>query len=113
MGRRSELTCPVEDWDLAITGIGFEELFLDLIEDEQCLNKADFFLRCLCLWVYDTLRVGRDTRELEPLLRRAEASKEAALRTWARRARDLIAEPQLADQDLWWDFGQQRSSPGS
>jgi hypothetical protein len=76
--------CPTEDWDLAITGIGFENLFFDLVEDEQC-PKADFFLHCLYLWVYDTVRSQGRTDELEGILQRAEASNESALRIWARR----------------------------
>jgi hypothetical protein len=39
--------CP-EDWDIMITGFGFEELFLELVEDTEC-PKADFFLHCLYL----------------------------------------------------------------
>ena len=35
---------------------------------------------------------------------------EAALRIWARRSRALIANPRRADKDLWWGFGQKRST---
>jgi hypothetical protein len=102
---------PMEDWDLVTTGVGFEALFLDLVEDTDCA-KADFFLHCLYLWVYDTVRAGRKTVELEPLLRRGEASKEQSLRIWARRSRVLIANPRRAEKDLWWGLGQNRSRSG-
>jgi len=106
--------CPVEDWDIGITGIGFEELFLELVEEEQC-PKADFFLHCLYLWVYDTVRVRGRTDELEAMLRRAEAGNEPALRIWARRSRALVANPRPAGKHLWWGFGQNRSDaePGT
>jgi hypothetical protein len=100
--------CPLQDWDLMITGIGFEDLFLELVEDRQC-PKADFFLHCLYLWVYQTVcGQGRNT-ELDRLLRRGEVSGEPALRQWARRSRALIADPRRADRHLWWGFGQKRS----
>jgi hypothetical protein len=100
--------CPVQDWDLVITGLGFEGLFLELVEDPQCL-KADFFLHCLYLWVYDTVRVHGCTSELESALQRGGASSEPALRQWARRSRALIADPGRAGQHLWWGFGQKRN----
>ena len=103
--------CPMEDWDLVITGIGFEVLFIELVEDEAC-PKADFFLHCLYLGVYDTVRAGMKCDVLQPLLQRGEASKEQALRIWARRSRALIANPSRADNDLWWGFGQKHSDTG-
>jgi hypothetical protein len=106
-----ESLCPMQDWDLVITGIGFKALFLDLLEETDC-PKADFFLHCLYLWVYDTVRVESKIVELEPLLRRGEASKEQSLRIWARRSRNLIANPRRAEKDLWWGFGQNRSNSG-
>ncbi len=103
----SDSLCPSEDWDLAVTGIGHEALFINLVEDKQCL-KADFFLHCLYLWVYDTVRVSGKTDELERMLQRGEASTKQALRIWARRSRALISNPRRADKDLWWEFGQNR-----
>jgi hypothetical protein len=97
-----------QDWDLAITGIGFEGLFLDLVEDPHC-PKADFFLHCLYLWVYDTARVQGLTDELERMLQRGEMSTEPSLRQWARRSRVLIADPRRANQHLWWGFGRKPS----
>jgi len=101
--------CP-QDWDLSITGLGHEELFVELVEDEKC-PKADFFLHCLYLWIYDLVRTGR-ADELEALLKRGEASEEQALRTWAKRSRALIANPKLAAKALWWGFGQKRGQRG-
>ena len=88
-----------------ITGIGFEDLFLELIEDPGC-PKADFFLHCLYLWVYQAVRGHGPAGEVERLLHRGEASGEPALRRWARRSRALIADPGRADRHLWWGFGQ-------
>jgi hypothetical protein len=99
--------CPPEDWDLTVTGIGFEGLFLELVEDRQC-PKADFFLHCLYLWVYQTVRGQAQDTERERLLRRGEVSSEPALRQWARHSRALIADPRRADRHLWWGFGQKR-----
>jgi hypothetical protein len=100
--------CPTEDWDLVITGVGFEDLFLELVEDRECPN-ADFFLHCLYLRVYDVVRIRGKTAELDRLLRRAETSSEPALRRWARRSRALIADPRRAAKHIWWGFGQKRS----
>jgi hypothetical protein len=97
-----------QDWDDAITDMGYEELFLDLVEDEQCPH-ADFFLHCLYFWVYKTVKSGGKTDELEVMLRRGEASKEPALRIWVRRSRALMANPRRAEKRLWWGFGQKRS----
>jgi hypothetical protein len=99
--------CPSEDWDLMITGIGFEDLFLDLVEDPDC-PKADFFLNCLYLRVYRAVRGHETVGEMGRLLARGEASPEPALRQWARRSRSLIANPEREDRHLWWGFGQER-----
>ncbi|HEV3083175.1 MAG TPA: hypothetical protein VGY66_25545 [Gemmataceae bacterium] len=98
-----------EDWDLMITGIGFEDLFLELVENPEC-PKSDFFLHCLYLWVYQNVRGDGPTAEVERLLQRGQASYEPALRRWARRSRALIADPRRADRHLWWGFGQKHSS---
>src|ERR1700733_4930738 len=89
--------CPVEDWDLAITGIGLEELFLELVENEHG-HKADFFLQCLFLWVFDAVRVQRITNELEEMLRRGDASKELALRIWAETVTHCYYQPSTSGQ---------------
>jgi hypothetical protein len=99
--------CPFEDWDLVITGSGFEDLFLELVEDVTC-PQADFFLHCLYLWVYQTVCGNGPREDLERHLAWAEASAEPALRQWARRSRALIADPRRADRHLWWGCGQQR-----
>jgi hypothetical protein len=98
-----------EDLDILLTGKGFEDLFLELVEDAD-FPKADFFLHCLYLWVYDTVRVHGRTDELERLLGRGEASAEPVLRQWARRSRALIANPKRAERHIWWGFGQKRES---
>ena len=103
----AESLCPIEDWDLVITGVGFEDLFLQLVEDRNC-PKADFCLHCLYLWVYDTVRGQGATKELERVLRRAESSAEPGPRVWARRSRALIAVPGRANKNIWWGFGQKR-----
>jgi hypothetical protein len=97
-----------QDWDLGIIGIGHEALFMELVEDENCPN-ADFFLHCLYLWAYETVLAGAPMEELKNLLQRGEASREPALRLWAKRCRRLIADPASAERELWCGFGQSKS----
>ena len=103
---------PLQDWDLMITGVGNEELFLELVEDEQC-PKADFMLHCLYLWVYQTVHTTGWTEDVERLIQRGEASSEPALKLWARRSRNLVANPKRAEQQIWWQFGQRRTDSGA
>jgi hypothetical protein len=99
---------PNQEWDYDITGLGFEDLFLELVEDEKC-SKADFFLHCLYLWVYQSVGGSDKQDELERLLRHGEASREAALRIWTRHSRALFRNPKRAGKHIWWGFGQGRT----
>ena len=97
-----------QDWDLEIVTMGYEDLFIELVEDVNC-PKADFFLHCLYLWVYQTLLSSGPTEEFERLIRRGEVSVESALRIWARRSRNLVVNREREQRHLWWQFGQNRT----
>lgn len=103
--------CPEEDWELALPGSGFEELYLDLVADPACPNRG-FFLEVLYLLVGDAVRTGyqAERRErVEELLERGLASGHPDLALWAERSRELMARPEIFDYDAWCGGGLART----
>lgn len=105
--------CP-EDWDLWITGIGKDELLLELAGDDAC-PKREFFLRCLYLLVGDAVRTERrqiDRALLDKLFALAEASQNAPLQKWVSRSRHLIEHPDEFNYEKWCHGGLVREDRG-
>jgi hypothetical protein len=96
-----------QDWDIAFTGIGHEPLFIELAADESC-PKRGFFLGCLYLLVGDAVRSQGHTTpysHLEEMFARAEATAKPWLLGWVKQSRDLMANPQRFNYDLWCGGG--------
>ncbi len=98
---------PQQDFDLLITGLGNERLFLDLATDNAC-PKRKYFLSCLYLFVGDAVSTRYETNsrtDVEELLGLADAVADEALREWIGRSRQLIVDPESFDYDLWCGGG--------
>ena len=98
---------PQQDFDLAITGLGHEKLFLAFVEDEAC-PKRDFFLACLYLFVGDAVRTdyqSNSSSEVNILIASAEVSQCDLIQKWRHRSLDLISNPESFDYDQWCGGG--------
>jgi hypothetical protein len=92
-----------QDWDLILTGGGFDELLVDLAADLHC-PTCGVFLGCLYLLVGDLVRsLGRTQtpEQLAALFARAERTDDPELRLWVARSRDLISHPEKFDYAKW------------
>ena len=95
---------PVQDWDLMLSTVAQEDLFLELASNDEC-PKADFFLALLYLIAGDAVRTGyrshpRDA--VESLLKKAEARyPKRCIYLWIRRSKHLMAHPEEFQYDDW------------
>ena len=92
---------PVQDWDLLVATMPWDELFLQLAADPNC-PKSDFFLSVLYLIVGDAVRTVYATRtrlQVEELLRSSPQHPTLAL--WVDRSRDLMARPHTFQYEDW------------
>ena len=95
---------PIQDWDLVLTWLAYEDMFLELASTKTC-PKADYFLAVLYLIVGDAVRTeyrNRTKESVEDLLTKAESRFPAfVVRTWVLRSRDLLAHPERFSYEDW------------
>ncbi len=94
---------PQQDFDLLITGVGHEDLFLEFVEDESCAKRT-YFLGCLYLFVGDAVRTGFESSsksDVEALLGRVASAESQATRKWRERSLELIRRPEMFNYDQW------------
>lgn len=95
---------PVQDWDLVLSWVHYDDVYLEFASSKVC-PKADYFLALLYLIVGDAVRTAfrsRSKEDLAALLDRAEHRFPAfVVRRWIQRSRYLIAHPDSFDYDGW------------
>ena len=88
---------PVQDWDLLLSTVAQENLFLELASNDDC-PKADFFLALLYLISGDAVRTDYKSHSrdaIESLLKKAEANfPKRCIYLWVRRSRHLMEHPE-------------------
>jgi hypothetical protein len=98
---------PQQDFDLMITGLGHEPSFLEWAADDGCPKKG-YFLSCLYLFVGDAVRTkyqSNSKADVDGLLNRAGNITDHDVREWLHRSRQLIADPESFEYDLWCGGG--------
>ena len=100
----SEEAVPEQDWDIILSTIPYEDLFLELASDLEC-PKSVFFLSILYLLVGDAVRTDYRTKtkaEVETLLAKAErAYPRNWIFRWVQRSRDPMRSPETFRYDDW------------
>ena len=95
---------PVQDWDLLLSRIHQEDLFMELATDDACPN-ADYFLKVLYLIVGDAVRTNfrsHTKTHIENLLTKAETRfQKRCIYLWIRRSRQLMTDPKSFVYDEW------------
>jgi hypothetical protein len=95
---------PAQDWELILSTVPYDDLFLEFASDEDC-PKADYFLALLYLIVGDAVRSTYRTKkeeEVESLLLKAEKKfPKRWIYLWVQRSRDLLAHPERFSYDDW------------
>lgn len=101
-----------EDWDLLHTSEVTIPLFYEFAADTNCPNRT-YFLHCLYLFAGDFVKkfvsavsaesIAEDSEGalLLRLLSQTSANANVNLKKWARRVRDLLADPSKYDYDDW------------
>jgi hypothetical protein len=105
---------PEQDWELALSGTGFEALYVDLAADPACPAR-DFFLRVLYLLVGDAARTryrSLPAGTVEALLERGLTAGRPELALWAERSRELMRHPETFGYDAWCGGGLARTPRG-
>ena len=94
---------PCQDWDLALSWLQDESVYLNLATDEAC-PKRRFFLSLLYLIVGDAVRTGFRTHRKQIVLGLIERGNEFShpdIVAWQRRSRELIANPEKFEYGAW------------
>jgi len=95
---------PIQDWDLVLSWLAYEDLFLELASTKSC-PKSDYILSVLYLIVGDAVRTeyrNRRRESVEDLLAKAEGRFPAfVIRKWVKRSRELLAHPERFSYDDW------------
>lgn len=101
---------PTQDFDLALSWSRHEKAYLDLASDPACPTRR-YFLRVLYLIVGDAVRTGHRSVP-EPVVRgfveRGGAYDHPDIRRWQERSRELMADPDRFDYQLWCAGGYAR-----
>jgi hypothetical protein len=103
---------PVQDWDLWLSHLPHEILYLELAADWNCPARQ-YFLELLYLIVGDAVRTGfreRSEGEVLDLLERSRAFKHPDLGAWRHRSRALLRNPETFDYAAWCAGGLARSA---
>lgn len=102
---------PVQDWDLSLSHLPHESLYLELAADWSCPMRQ-YFLELLYRMVGDALRSGYRVRSegaVLDLLARSEAYGHRDLYLWRERSRALLRYPETFDFSEWCAGGLARS----
>lgn len=94
---------PCQDWDLALSWLQDEAVYLSLATDDDC-PKRRFFLSLLYLMVGDAVRSDFRARPKPIVIGLIEHGNEYPhpdISTWQRRSRELIACPATFEYDAW------------
>ena len=107
---------PVEDWDIIVAEEQDADLYFELAGDPACPHR-DTFLHFLHILVAEHFRPPPPalplSQRLQDLLAQGEAAEDGDLRAWARRSRELIADPTRFDYDTWFGGTLVWRRPGS
>ena len=100
---------PVMDFALMATSLGNVPLIIELANSPTC-PKRRFFLECLYLFVGDGVRTEYrrwSRQQVQELLQQVDQleAKHPSVERWLERSRELMANPQAFDYDLWCDGG--------
>ena len=88
---------PMQDWDIIIAEPENLDLLLDLARDAACPAR-----RYLLGSLYCTVgHCDHDDPRLKTAATLAEASSDASVSTWGRRARHVLAYPSAFNRDDW------------
>ncbi|MCB0334806.1 MAG: hypothetical protein KDD62_00830 [Bdellovibrionales bacterium] len=105
-----------EDWDLLHTNEVTVSLFYEFACDLNCPNRL-YFIHCLYLFAGDFIKdyasnlselsiaEGSRGAVLFKLVAHAEACPDEIIKKWARRTRDLMADPSKYHYDDWASGG--------
>ncbi len=100
----SGVFAPVEDWDLIISWLPYERLFLAFAADDRCPN-AGFFLSLLYLIVGDAVRSGftyKSKDDVMGLLNLADREfPKGVIFLWVQRSRNLLEHPETLRYEDW------------
>ncbi len=94
---------PCQDWDLALSWCGHERAFLEIAADDDCPGRL-YILNVLYLMVGDAVRTGyRGTPRpvVEGFVERGTQYAHPDIQLWQERSRNLMANPDSFDYDLW------------
>jgi len=94
---------PCQDWDLALSWLQDESVYLSLATDDAC-PKRRFFLSLLYLMVGDAVRT--DFRAcpkpiVTGLIEQGSEYSHPDIIAWQRRSRELLANPATFQYDAW------------
>lgn len=95
---------PVQDWDLILSWIAYEDVYAELASTKTC-PKADYFLALLYFIVGDAVRAeyrNRSRPDIEALISKLEQRFPAyVIRQWGNRSRELLAHPETFRYKDW------------
>lgn len=94
---------PCQDWDLALSWLQDESVYLSLAADDRC-PKRRFFLSLLYLMVGDAVRTGFRVKP-KPIvmgfIQHGNSYPHPDIIAWQQRSRELIANPKAFEYDAW------------
>lgn len=94
----------MQDWDLILTWLPYEKIYLEFAADDRC-PSADYFLALLYLIIGDAVRTqfaSRSKDDLMGLLKLAEREfPKRPIFRWVQRSRILVKNPEMFRYDDW------------
>ena len=102
---------PCQDWDLALTWVGYQAEYIHLACDKNC-PKRDFFLHMLYLLVGDQVRCNYRSVSKEAVLEFIEQGRYTSnqdVQLWRERSIELIKNPDTFNYHDWCGGGLARS----
>lgn len=96
----------IQDWELVlIQDISNIDLIVTLYKDDKC-EKKKFFLSCLYVYIGDFVRTKhlKSQSEIifsEELLRKSLNDSDSEISIWAKRATDLMENPDKYTYEYW------------
>ncbi len=94
---------PVQDWDIIIHDLPYEELYAKLAADDHC-PKADYFLHLLYFTIGHSVRQGvseKTVNRVNYVLSVTKAHSAILLALFRKRVANLMEEPTSFTYDDW------------
>jgi hypothetical protein len=94
---------PCQDWDLVLSWVQHEPVFLELASDDSCPSRR-YFLSLIYLMVGDAVRTSFRNRPrplIEAFIARGDQYDHPDIKRWQVRSRELLKRPELFNYERW------------